>query len=103
MKKILTILLIFAAFGSANLCAEPDGTVGQRIENAAATPTVKGGVGRIYLSAGNVEATFSIYSITGQLLKVVKLTEDSHLSVELPKGFYVVRCSGFCSLKVVVK
>ena len=104
MKKILTILLVSLAFGGVSAYAEPEGaTVAQRIESASATPVVKGGVGRIYLTAGNAYASFSIYSITGQLLKVVKLTDDSHVSVELPKGFYIVRCSGFGSVKVVVK
>lgn len=104
MKKILTILFVLLAFGSASAYAEPEGvSVAQRIENVSVSPVVRGGMGRIYLAAGNADASFSIYSITGQLLKVVKLTDDSHVSVELPKGFYIVRCSGFGSVKVVVK
>ena len=109
MKKILTILLVSLAFGGVSAYAEPESaTVAQRIESASATPVVKGGVGRIYPDSrtlyfiGVWHACENLYS-TDLGGNVVKLTDDSHVSVELPKGFYIVRCSGFGSVKVVVK
>ena len=102
MKKILSILLVCAAFGMASAWAspEPDPAV---IESVGNTAVVKGGQGYIYFAAGNVDATFSIYSITGQLMKTVKVSADGHTSVDMPKGFYIVRYGSQWSRKVVVK
>jgi len=76
----------------------------QRIENVAqAGPSVQGGAGQIVLVAGNSDATFSIYSITGQLIKSVKVTSDQRATVDVPKGFYIVKCSNQWSRKVVVR
>ena len=62
-----------------------------------------GGVGRVSLYAGTTDAVFSIYSITGQLLRVVRLQADQRQTVDMPKGFYIVRCNNQWSRKVVVK
>lgn len=75
-------------------------TVQQRIETVA---NASGGNGRITFAAGNSDAVFHIYSITGQLLKTVRLSADGHVSIDMPKGFYVVRCNGQWSRKVIVK
>lgn len=93
---ILSLSVGFSAWG--NPVASPDV---ERVSSAG--PTVQGGVGRIYFTAGNQEVTFRVYSITGQLLRTVKVSADGKASVELPKGFYVVRLSGQGSRKVVVK
>jgi hypothetical protein len=104
MKKFLLIVLICSAFGVCDMWATPDGDVSQRYsENVIVAPTVQGGVGHVYFTAGSSEAIFNIYSITGQLIKVVKIAEDGHATIDLPKGFYVVRCNGWWSRKVVVK
>ena len=60
-------------------------------------------MGHIVLTAGSAEAVFNIYSITGQLLKTVKVPADGHVTVDLPKGFYIVRYKNQWSRKVVVK
>ena len=84
--------------------AMPDqGTAVQRIENASSAPAAVGGDGRITFYAGNTDAVFCVYSITGQLLKTVRLSADGHASIDIPKGFYVVRCNNHFSRKVVVK
>ena len=64
---------------------------------------LKGGVGVIYFAAGSNDATFNIYAITGQLIKSVKVNADSHVTIEMPKGFYIVRYNNQWSRKVVVK
>lgn len=102
MKRLLLILLVSMTLGVA--MATPDsGNAVQRIENASSSPSVTGGDGRIYFTAGNTEAVFSIYSITGQLLKTVRISAEGHASFDIPKGFYVVRCNNQWSRKVVVK
>lgn len=44
--------------------------------------------------------TFHIYSITGQLIKRVQLT-DSAASVDVPQGCYIVKCDAWVK-KVIV-
>ncbi len=102
MKKIFAILLVAVAFGLTEAWASPE-PVPAVAENVANAASVKGGVGTIYFTAGSTDATFSIYAITGQLLKSVKVSADSHMSVDMPKGFYIVRYNSQWSRKVVVK
>ncbi len=102
MKRIAYILLTCALLGTVTVVAEPAAN-SARIEAAAAQPTANGGIGHIYLTAASSEVTFSIYSITGQLLRTVRVPADSHVSVEIPKGFYIVKCNAGWSRKVVVK
>ena len=104
MKRLLHIALALAAIWGAQAWATPDNGMQQsRLEALAAQPSVEGGVGRVVLTAGSVEGTFSIYSITGQLLKTVRVPADGHVTVDLPKGFYIVRYKNQWSRKVVVK
>ena len=67
-----------------------------------ASASVRGGDGRIVLTAGSEDAVFQIYSITGQMVKQVKVNAESHVSVEMPKGFYIVKFNNQWSRKVVV-
>ncbi len=103
MKKILSILFVCVAIGIAGQAwAAPEPI--PAIENVAPdVPSAKGGFGRIYFVAGGEDALFSIYSITGQLLKNVKVPAENHFTMDMPKGFYVVRCNGLWSRKVVVR
>lgn len=97
------ITVAVLALATLRVAAMPDQGVTSRIENVASQPVIEGGVGRVNLAAGNVDATFCIYSITGQLLKSVRVPADSRVSVDLPKGFYIVRYNNQWSRKVVVK
>ena len=103
MKKMLLILSLILPLGSvvpATAAGASDNAV-SRFETTVATAV--GGNGRITFYAGNTDAVFHIYSITGQLLKTMRLSADGHASLDMPKGFYVVRCNGQWSRKVVVK
>ncbi|MBO7609604.1 MAG: T9SS type A sorting domain-containing protein [Muribaculaceae bacterium] len=103
MKKNLLIGLLCIMLAAPAVMALPDGNV-QRIEQTRTTGSnVQGGVGRITLIAGNASEEFSIYSITGQLLRVVQVPADSLLTIDVPKGFYIVRCGNQWSRKVVVR
>ena len=104
MKRFLHIALAIAAVWGVQVWATPDNGVQQsRLESLVTQPSVEGGVGHIVLTAGSAEAVFNIYSITGQLLKTVKVPADGHVTVDLPKGFYIVRYKNQWSRKVVVK
>ncbi len=104
MKRLLYIVVVgLLAMGAAQAVPVPDNFLPQRIESAATGPTVQGAEGRIVFTAGNNDAVFNVYSITGQLVKVVKVGADLRTSVDFPKGFYIVRCGNQWSRKVVVR
>ncbi len=102
MRKNLTIVLTLIALSCGYAAqAEPNGS--QRIELNAGNASVEGMSGHIRLTAGSTSVTFSIYSITGQLLRTIRVERESSVTVEIPKGFYVVRLERAWSRKVIVK
>lgn len=104
MRRLITIIVAaVVAVMSANFLVATPATTLLLVATAGSTANAYGGNGHIVLSAGGQEVTFSIYSITGQLIKSVKVNADQRVSVEMPKGFYVVKCAGQWSRKVVVK
>lgn len=103
MKRTLYIMICLVAMGGMSAVALPDNFMPQRIENVVAGPAAQGAEGRIVFTAGSSDATFNVYSITGQLVKVVRVSADQRASVDFPKGFYIVKCSNQWSRKVVVR
>jgi hypothetical protein len=102
MKRLLYILTLCVALAvgsvSVTMLASP------RIEQVSSDETtVYGGKGTIAMVAGDTDATFHIYSITGQLLKTYRVSAGTRMTVDMPKGFYIVKCAGKWSRKVVVK
>ncbi len=89
--------------GAVQAIPVPDNFLPQRIENTVTGPTAQGAEGRIVFTAGSSDATFNVYSITGQLVKVVRVSAEQRASVDFPKGFYIVKCSNQWSRKVVVR
>lgn len=72
------------------------------IESVVSNVSVYSGNGLIVLNNNSEEAvTFTIYSITGQIIKSVVI-HNGNLNVELPKGFYVVKFNQW-SRRVIVK
>ena len=103
MKRVLYIAICMLAMGGINAVPMPNTFMPQRVESAATGPTAAGTEGRIVFTAGSNDATFNVYSITGQLIKVVRVAADQRVSVDFPKGFYIVKCSNQWSRKVVVR
>jgi len=103
MKRVLYIAVCLLALGGVHALPVPDNFLPQKVETATATPVAQGAEGRIVFTAGNSDATFNIYSITGQLIKVVRVAAEQRASVEFPKGFYIVKCGNQWSRKVVVR
>ena len=91
------------AIGAASAVPVPDNFLPQRVESAVQGPVAQGAEGRIVFIAGNSDATFNVYSITGQQIKVVRVSADQTASVDFPKGCYIVRCGNQWSRKVVVR
>ena len=103
MKRLLFIVVCLMAMGGVQAVPAPDNFLPQRVETVASGPTAQGAEGRIIFSAGSSDATFNVYSITGQLVKVVRVSADQRVTVDFPKGFYIVKCSTQWSRKVVVR
>ena len=103
MKRALYIAVCMLAMGGMNAIPVPDSFLPQRVETVATGPTAQGAEGRIVFNAGSSDATFNVYSITGQLVKVVRVSADQRVTVDFPKGFYIVKCSNQWSRKVVVR
>ena len=100
---MLYILTCILAIGAVHAIQAPDNFLPQRVENTVTGPIAQGAEGRIVFIAGNSDATFHVYSITGQLIKVVRVSADQRTSVDFHKGFYIVKCSNQWSRKVVVR
>jgi len=103
MKRALYIVVCLLAVGLAQAVPVPDNFLPQRVETVTTGPTALGAEGRIVFTAGNSDATFNVYSITGQLIKVVRVNADQRVTVDFPKGFYIVKCGSQWSRKVVVR
>ena len=103
MKRVFYILVCLLAIGGSQALPVPDNYLPQRIETASTSPAAQGAEGRIVFTAGSSDAVFNIYSITGQLIKVVRVSAEQRTSVDFPKGFYIVRCGNQWSRKVVVR
>ncbi|MBQ1738098.1 MAG: T9SS type A sorting domain-containing protein [Muribaculaceae bacterium] len=102
MKRLLYIAICLLAMGGMSAVPVPDTFMQQRVETTTG-PAAQGAEGRIVFIAGNSDATFNVYSITGQLVKVVRVGAEQRASVDFPKGFYIVKCSNQWSRKVVVR
>ena len=103
MKRVLYIVICLLAIGSLQAIPVSDNFLPQRVETAVTGPVAQGAEGRIVFTAGSSDAVFNVYSITGQLVKVVKVSAEQRTSVDFPKGFYIVKCGNQWSRKVVVR
>lgn len=99
MKKLYRILFMaMLAAGAATQVAyaEVDDRIETVVDACCAVP-VDGGINLVATEQTN----FEIYSITGQRVKSVAVSNES-IKVDLPKGCYIVRCAKW-SKKVLVK
>lgn len=103
MRRLLYIFIFLLAVGAMQAIPVSDNFLPQRVETVVTGPAAQGAEGRIIFTAGNSDATFNVYSITGQLVKVIRVSAEQRTSVDFPKGFYIVKCSNQWSRKVVVR
>lgn len=98
---ILTALIFILAAGLQASAADAS----MRIEQQNVTPeatSVQIVAGRVELSAnGSQPVNFAIYAITGQLVKTVIVPPGTSMTVDLPKGIYVVRGDNWAKQIVV--
>ena len=100
MNKLLVIISLLTAMTTLPMAAS---SVQEMNDDAIIdnSPTIKPVTGGLEITVSDGKAhEFYIYSITGQLVKRIKA--DYTLTVELPQGYYIVKCSSW-SKKIVVR
>lgn len=88
------------SFGSFALYAEPAEAPAQTV--VASQPQVRVVGSQIEITVpGDDDRTVTIYALTGQIVKTLNATPGVTI-VDLPKGYYIVKCDRI-SCRVVVK
>ena len=74
---------------------------GESIISVNRTPVLKAVLNGIEITVHDgVARRFCVYSITGQVIKSVDVADN--VTVELPQGYYIVKCSEWTK-KIVVR
>ena len=95
------IFSAFIAFGS-EVEARTMHYAKATIDNVAQESYVTSIEGGITIYNASEITNYYIYSITGQLIKTVKISPDSSITIDLPQGYYIVRCQEWAH-KILVK
>lgn len=103
MKKLrnisVALFICLMGFSSSAVYALPTQDTCSVIGNQA---SVRASSGVITLTANSDEPIcFQIYSITGQAIKNITISQGS-ATIELPRGYYIVKCDHW-SKTVIVK
>lgn len=104
VKKKLRFMICLIASVTMPSIATATGDYRQNTVNVSESgaPSVSASAGAIELSCGAIQTVkFQIFSITGQLVKSVTVTGGT-VKIELPKGFYIVKCESW-TRRVMVK
>lgn len=105
MNKILALILLLAAsVAPLTAMAFPSGPQSEGIESVAENEATLSSQNSELIISNSSEASmkFYVFSITGQMVKSVEVGGGDSVTVELPAGWYIVKCS-LWSKKIVVK
>ncbi len=103
MKKLIVSVILFigvlySGATNNNMQNSDDGNIRSSLIEQ---PTISTSTGCIILSAPTDKTIkFYIYSITGQIIKIVSVS-SSETIVELPKGYYIVKCEQWAKQAIV--
>lgn len=106
MKRLFQLMTIFLLSGfpmAADLSVgNPDQTV-ESYSPGHALPQVRVGQKSLELVVPGVRPVrFEIFSITGQSVKSIRVNAGSSVRIELPEGFYIVKCDSWTK-RVMIK
>lgn len=104
--RVLAISLVCLACAASAPAAIASFEAAEAEEMAvsAGEPVVEAVNGSVVIRNNNSgDNTFTVYCVTGQQVKSVRLSGDASTSIQLPKGFYVVKCNEAWSRKIVVR
>lgn len=91
-RCLVYILLLFSALCAAMPALAAETVPVQDERQADVLPTVEvTGMVLEFRTNGSEPVKFKIFSITGQLIKTI-VVKSVPVKVELPKGFYIVKC-----------
>lgn len=102
--KILRYLLLTAtvALTAGVTVAQPAGAEAPRVSEAVAQPVVKVVRGHVEIHLpGDESRQVQVYALTGQLVKTVEV-QPGVTVLELPAGYYIVKCDRL-SQRVIVR
>lgn len=107
MKRYLTLAIIALSCTFASFSGESE----ERLTLAKTAVEATDDAERITVSNQTVTITnnssnpgiYCVYCVTGQAVKSFRLAPGAHISFELPKGFYVVKCNNERSRKFIVR
>lgn len=95
MKRLIIYLILISAAAALPMPVVASEQKPQVEERMQEQPMVKVSGTVIELRSPNQEAVkFQIFSITGQLIKTLTV-KAMPVKVELPKGFYIVKCDNW--------
>lgn len=106
MKKLLFTLLLTMCIATAmhanpvskSEVNAPEDTAELVVES----PMVKSTPNGVVFSVSDDKTyQFGVYSITGQLIKSIKVLPHTSTTITLPKGYYIVRCEKWAKQVVV--
>lgn len=91
----------FAMMAPASHASERNG-ISEYVSSVSipTAPTMEVTHSGIELTSYRNVTRFSIYSITGQIIKSVEVS-DGTVTVELPKGYYIVKCDEWVKRVVI--
>lgn len=106
MKKLLFTLLLtmcIALAMHANPVSKSEtNATEETAELVVETLIVKSTPNGVIFSVNDDKAyQFGVYSITGQLIKSIKVLPHTSTTITLPKGYYIVRCEKWAKQVVV--
>lgn len=91
-RCLVYILLLFSALCAAMPALAAETVPVQDERQAEVSPSVEvTGMVLEFRTNGSEPVKFKIFSITGQLIKTI-VVKSVPVKVELPKGFYIVKC-----------
>lgn len=100
MKRLLLYITLSLAIGITAIASHDIESIDREI---TFTTSVRASQGHIILSSSESRPiTFHIYSIIGQLVKSVTVSSESETIIEMPRGYYIVKCEKWTK-QVIVK
>lgn len=96
---ILAALSFTAGYGISFAADNRVGVEGSLVEKKGPAVTVSGTSIELW---SDEPIKFEIFSITGQLIKSVNVPASTRVRIELPKGFYIVKCESW-TRRIMVK
>lgn len=103
MRKLYVILILIAFLGTASYGYSSNSNAIQEEKITIDSPSIKYTSGGVELSVSDDNVyQFGIYTITGHLIKSIKVAPHTSVTIELSQGYYIVKCDKWVK-QIVIK